>query len=128
MNAKTDEKVLDGYRRYRGRCKELSEAACAADPELKLVRGHYFCPLWGTNEEHWWTVRKDGAIHDPTREQFPSKGFGTYEPFNGVVKCAECGKEIAEEDARIDGNYAFCSYRCNGAFVGVFPSAGLSFD
>lgn len=110
----------EGYRRYRGRCKELSEAAVAADPTLRLVRGHYWCPVWNTTEPHWWCARPDGAIHDPTREQFPSKGLGVYEPFNGMVECAECGREVPEADASFGSRYAFCSDRCHGRFVGVF--------
>ena len=109
----------DGYIRYRGRCKELSAAACEEDPSLTLVRGHYYCPIWNRDEPHWWTVRQDGTIHDPTREQFPSGGSGIYTPFTGIIPCAECGKEIAEEDADIEGNYAFCSYSCHGRFIGV---------
>jgi hypothetical protein len=112
--------AADGYRLYRGRCKELSEAACAADPTLKLVRGHYYCPIWNSEEPHWWTLRQDGTIHDPTREQFPSHGCGEYTPFDGMVSCEECGKNIAEEDAIIESNYAFCSGRCYGKCVGVF--------
>ena len=110
----------DGYRTYRGRCKELSEAAVAADPTLTLVRGHYFCPLWNTREPHWWTVRPTGEINDPSRAQFPSQGLGVYEPFTGLVECAECGREIHEDDASFDSRYAFCSDRCHGRFVGVF--------
>lgn len=109
----------EGYKLFRGRCKELSEEACAADPSLTLVRGHYFCPMWNTEEPHWWTTRPDGTIHDPTREQFPSRGMGIYTPFNGMVECANCGKEIAEEEASVEGRYAFCCYRCHGRFVGV---------
>lgn len=112
----------EGYIKFRGRCKELSEEACMNDPSLTLVRGHYLCPIWRKEEPHWWTVRQDGTIYDPTREQFPSKGAGIYTPFSGMVSCSECGKEIPEEEAYIDGNgnYAFCSYACNGRFVGVF--------
>lgn len=115
-----EDQAAEGYRLYRGRCKELSDAACAADPTLRLVRGHYWCPMWNTEEPHWWTVRQDGSIYDPSREQFPSRGSGVYTEFNGLIPCAECGKEVREEDADIDGNYAFCSYRCHGRFVGVF--------
>lgn len=115
-----EDRVAEGYRLYRGRCKELSEAACAEDTTLKLVRGHYYCPIWKRDEPHWWTVRQDGTIYDPTREQFPSRGLGVYTPFDGMVSCAECGKEVAEEDASFEGNYAFCCYHCHGRFVGVF--------
>lgn len=110
----------EGYKKYRGRCRELSEAACREDPTLTLVRGHYFCPLWCSEEPHWWTVRQDGTIYDPTRLQFPSKGFGIYTPFNGVIACSNCGKEVQEEEADIDGNYAFCSHLCHGQFVGIY--------
>jgi hypothetical protein len=108
------------YKLYRGKCKEFCEEAIANDPTLTLVRGHYFCPFWGQDEPHWWTVRSNGEIYDPTRLQFPSKGNGIYTPFDGICECANCGKEVLEEDAKFDGNYAFCSYRCNGEFVGVF--------
>ncbi len=117
---RTHEQLAEDYKKYRGRCREMSEEAVANDPTLRLVRGHYFCPLWATNEAHWWTVRADGSIYDPTRMQFPSAGNGIYEEFNGMCECANCGKEIAEADAAIDGRYAFCSYECNGKFVGVF--------
>jgi hypothetical protein len=107
------------YILYRGKCKEMSEAAVAADPTLTLVRGHYFCPIWNSDEPHWWTVRQDGTIYDPTARQFPSKGMGIYTPFDGMVSCAECGKTVHEDKADIEGNYAFCSYECHGRFVGV---------
>lgn len=111
---------MDDYEKYRGKCRELSEAEIAKDSSLTLVRGHYFCPIWNSLEQHWWTVDKDGKINDPSRLQFPSKGFGIYEPFDGNVECAECGKVVKEEDASIDGRYTFCSYKCHGRFVGVF--------
>jgi hypothetical protein len=108
------------YLKYRGKCRELSEAAVAADPSLRLVRGYYTCPFWRTTEAHWWTVRPDGSIHDPTKDQFPSRGLGIYEEFDGWLECSECGKRIREDEADIEGNYIFCSYLCHGRFVGVF--------
>jgi hypothetical protein len=110
----------NGYRLYRGRCKELSEAAVAADPTLTLVRGHYWCPMWNRDEPHWWTVRADGTIFDPTREQFPSKGMGEYTPFDGRIACSNCAAETNEDKAILESNYVFCSVRCFGQFVGVF--------
>lgn len=50
---------MSDYLKFRGKCKELSEAACAEDPSLALVRGHYYCPIWNVTEPHWWTVRPD---------------------------------------------------------------------
>lgn len=107
------------YERFRGKCKELSEAAIEADSTLTLIRGHYICPIWG-EQPHWWTVRPDGTVFDPSKNQFPSKGIGTYIPFDGTVTCSECGKELKEKDAEFESNYAFCSVRCHGKFVGVF--------
>ena len=108
------------YKKYRGKCLEFCELAIKEDPTLTLVRGYYYCPIWNTNQPHWWTVRPDGSIFDPTKDQFPSKGVGIYTPFNGLISCSECGKEIKEEEADIDGNYAFCSYRCHSNFVGIY--------
>lgn len=110
---------MSDYLQFRGKCKELSEAEVARDPSLRLVRGHYFCPLWNREEPHWWCVRPDGAIVDPSARQFPSKGTGIYTEFNGMVSCAQCGKEVPEEEARFDSRYAFCSSRCNMRFVGL---------
>ena len=110
----------DNYTKYRGKCKEFCEEAIKNDPSLTLVRGHYYCPIWNSDEPHWWTVKEDGTIFDPTKLQFASSGLGIYTPFNGMVTCAECGIEIPEEEADIDGNYCFCSYKCHGRFVGIF--------
>lgn len=112
------EAEVSDYATYRGKCKEMSEALIAADNSLSLVRGYYHCPIWG-KQAHWWVKKPDGTIIDPTKNQFPSKGLGTYEEYDGTVECAECGKVIQEEDANIVGRYAFCSYTCHGRFVGV---------
>lgn len=106
------------YQKYRGKCKEMSEAACAADPTLTLVRGWYHDLLWG-KQAHWWCVKPNGKIVDPTALQFPTKGHGYYEPFNGLVECAECHEEIEEHKAQFEGRYAFCSGRCKLRFVGL---------
>lgn len=107
------------YLEFRGKCKELSEAACAADPSLRLVRGYYWCPVWNTQEPHWWCEREDGTIVDPSAKQFPSKGNGTYTEFDGYFDCSECGKRIHEDEAYHHGRYSFCSGRCCARFVGV---------
>jgi hypothetical protein len=111
--------IESNYLKFRGKCKELSEEACNTDPTLTLVRGHYFCPIWNREMAHWWTVRTDGTIHDPTKLQFPSAGGGIYTPFNGQVICAHCGKDVPEIDAHFDSNYGFCSVACNMRFVGL---------
>jgi len=107
------------YQTYRGRCKEMSETAIAAEPSLRLVRGYYHCPVWG-KQEHWWTERPDGTIFDPTAKQFPSKGIGEYEEWDGVIPCEQCGKPVDMNEASIDGHHVFCSYECHGRCVGVF--------
>lgn len=109
----------EGYRKYRGTCREACEAAVKADPTLILVRGHYFCPIWNSNEEHVWCVDQAGKIVDPTVEQFPSKGLGFYIPFDGYVDCAQCGKKILEKDAEMAGRFPVCDGRCYGRLVGV---------
>ncbi len=100
------------YMKYRGKCREFCEAAIQADSTLTLVRGHYFDPCWGM-QGHWWTVRQDGTIYDPTKDQFPSKGTGAYVPFDGWLQCVVCEKEFKEKDAYgFVGNEALCSYEC----------------
>lgn len=108
------------YQKYRGRCKEMSEALVKADPTLTLVRGHYYCPYWSVDPHpHWWVKDQEGNIIDPTALQFPSKGKGIYTEFDGTVECSQCGKEMKEEEARFESNYAFCSISCNMRFVGL---------
>ena len=108
------------YMKYRGKCKEMSEALVKADPSLRLVRGHYYCHAWG-EQPHWWCEDKDGNIVDPTKDQFPSKGHGAYVEFDGNMNCDECGKDMVEKDAIImgNGNYAVCSNRCAMRLVGL---------
>ena len=48
------------YLIYRGKCKEMAEAAAAEDTSLTVVRGHYLCPIWG-EQAHWWTVQNSTA-------------------------------------------------------------------
>ena len=106
------------YEKYRGKCKEFCEEAIRHDPSLKMVRGYYFCPIWNSDEPHWWCVKLDGTIYDPTVKQFPSAGMGIYTEFDGNCECANCGKIIPESNARFDSRYAFCSTQCNMRFVG----------
>ena len=106
------------YMKYRGKCREMSEAAVAEDPSLTLVRGWYYCPVWDKEEQqHWWTKRPDGTIHDPTRLQFPSAGVGIYREYDGMLECECCHATVEEEKAYIDGHHVFCSYRCYGHTV-----------
>jgi len=110
--------MLSDYMQFRGKCKEMSEALVASDPSLTLVRGYYWDFQWG-KQPHWWTKDPNGVIIDPTAAQFPSRGIGDYEEYDGIVECAECGKKLKEEDAKFESNYAFCSSRCLMRFVGL---------
>lgn len=104
----------------RGKCRPMAEALVAKDSTLTLVRGYYHCPFWG-KQAHWWAKDPQGKIIDPTAAQFPSLGMGIYEEFNGIVECAQCGKEMEEENVgHAEGRYAFCSSKCFGRFVGVY--------
>jgi hypothetical protein len=107
------------YEKYRGKCKEMSEALVTEDSTLRLVRGHYWCPIWNTEEPHWWCVKEDGTIVDPTAKQFGSKGCGEYTEFDGNITCEECGKQVLEEDAQFMGQHPVCSYSCGARLVGI---------
>lgn len=109
---------MSDYLEYRGKCRELTEAAAAADTTLRVVRGFYHCPIWG-KQAHWWAVNPDGAIVDPTVNQFPTKGVGAeYEEFNGQIECEFCHKEVPEPDAYMYAHHAYCSYECFGHDIG----------
>lgn len=116
---RSPEQIQKDYLLYRGNCLEFVEEICRVDSSLRMIRGHYFCRSWGTNEQHWWAIRTDGSIVDPTAAQFPCNGSGEYEPFNGIVECSQCGVELSEAEAKFDGRYSFCSSKCNMKFVGL---------
>lgn len=100
----------------RGKCQEYAEKAVADDPTLRLVRGWYHDPVWGS-EEHWWTVRPDGSILDPTAAQFPMGGVTAwYQEFTGLYPCQECGTEVPEADLVQGG---LCSGECFMRMVGL---------
>jgi len=106
------------YLKYRGKCKKMSEDAIKNNPMLTLVRGYYWDEFWG-KQAHWWTKYPDGTIYDPTKDQFPTKGIGHYEEYNGMVQCAQCEKEMPEGDAVFEGRFTFCSGACRMRFVGL---------
>jgi len=109
---------MTDYEKYRGNCREYVDKAIEENPTLIAVRGYYMCPFWG-KQPHWWCTDKEGNIIDPTINQFPKPHIGEYVPFNGIIDCDNCGKQIKEEDAHFHGNYAFCSTACNMRFVGL---------
>lgn len=117
---RTADQIAEDYSKYRGRCKELSEAECAKDPTLRLVRGHVFVPGWATVEAHWWCERPDGTVVDPSVLQFPFTPVD-YEEFDGILFCCNCGDQ-GTEDTMIylgSGDYFACSNSCANHFVGL---------
>lgn len=108
----------DYYQKYRGKCKEFSEQLVSQDSSLTLVRGYYYCPHWG-QQPHWWVKDANGKIIDPTKDQFPSRGNGEYVEFDGNVNCANCDKQLKEDEAQFYGNYAYCSDTCIMRHVGL---------
>lgn len=106
----------------RGTCRQAAERLAASEDGLTVVRGWYLDAHWGT-QEHWWCVRTDGEIVDPTVEQFPTghlPALRHYVPFEGLYPCVGCGVPV-EEDQTIDG---FCCGACYGSTVGVGCSGG----
>lgn len=104
------ENVTETY----GTCAEVTEAMAAAFPELRRVRGHYYCPIWG-ERGHWWLFAQDEQIVDPTAAQFPSGGLGEYVEWEEGSReptgnCPQCG------DLVYDGGTC-CSENCHIAYA-----------
>ncbi len=102
-----NENIPDSY----GACREATRDMQKAFPELRRVRGHYHCWIWGVRE-HWWLVDGDEIV-DPTAAQFPSKGQGRYKEFEGqepTGKCINCGKYYYNGEA-------VCQQSCYDEFV-----------
>lgn len=111
------ENVKDYHEAY-GMCRQVSEKMLTAFPELKLVRGHYYCAHWG-EREHWWLVAPDGEIVDPTKIQFPSLGTGEYVELDPdeeepIGMCAQCGEYSYESKG---GGTTCCSTACEDAYA-----------
>jgi hypothetical protein len=112
------DKYMSDYLIYRGRCKEMADNEIKNDPSLRLVRGYYRCPIWGI-QPHWWCVKPDNTIIDPSVRQFPTAGIGAdYEEFDGFVNCEYCSKRVSEDEIYRDGHHAYCSGECYGHDVG----------
>lgn len=99
-------------------CKTVCEKMLETFPELKLVRGHYYCHAWG-ERGHWWLVAPDGAIVDPTKIQFPSLGKGEYVELDAnaeepIGMCANCGEYSY---ASKGGGSTCCSDACEDAYA-----------
>jgi len=96
-----------------GKCKETCEQMLQEFPELQLVRGHYYCSLWG-ERSHWWLIDTSGNIIDPTSSQFPTKGNGVYIPWGEeseepIGRCINCGELCFKSKG---GSSSICGYEC----------------
>lgn len=97
-----------------GHCLSVTKAMAEAFPELTIVYGNYYCPIWG-ERWHQWLTTIGGEIVDPTVRQFPSV-HGTYHarqpeemPYG---KCANCGElYYTPYDDTV------CSEACSKAFI-----------
>jgi len=97
-----------------GTCRETTEAMQIAFPELKRVRGHYYCWVGG-ERPHWWLYDENGDVVDPTASQFGSKGLGHYEEWDETQPeptgmCPNCG------DHCYDGRFC-CTPACDAAYI-----------
>ena len=109
-----DANVSDGG---YGKCAEVTEAMAATFPELRRVRGHYYCVAWG-ERAHWWMVAPDDSIVDPTAAQFSTKGNGVYVELDPDAKapvgmCPNCGEQFYD----YEGGGTCCSIRCADAYA-----------
>jgi hypothetical protein len=106
--------IAENVEETYGKCMEATKRMQTTFGELRLVRGHYYCLVWG-EREHWWLVDPDGEIVDPTAKQFPSKGTGPYVEWDesqpeptGI--CPNCGGYV------YDGG-TVCGEKCHNEYV-----------
>ena len=95
-----------------GKCHTIAKLMQSKFTELRMARGHYYCPIWG-QREHWWLIDPQNKIVDPTAQQFPSKGTGAYVQWKGpepTGKCPNCGQYVYNGDQ-------ICSKKCELAFI-----------
>ena len=88
------------YEKAYGNCEKVCKKMNKQFPELIPIKGHYYCMVWG-KRMHWWLETHDGTIIDPTAIQFPTKGYGVYDPWDNTQpeptgKCPNCGEYCYE--------------------------------
>lgn len=116
-----------------GACASATLAMVGVFPELRQVKGHYLCPIWG-QRAHWWCVTPDGKIVDPTAKQFPSQGtMGEYEEARPgtliqVGVCMNCGDPIQMIMAEAESGVTpptFCSDACEKTTLAYLNGGSL---
>lgn len=105
---------VKSYEDAYGKCWQVCDLMLKEFQELILVRGHYYCSVWG-EREHWWLKTADNKIIDPTKIQFPSFGFGEYIELDNsepqpTGKCPNCGEYCYNSDT-------MCSKVCETEYM-----------
>ena len=86
-----------------GRCASASAGMAMALPELRVAKG--WCYSDHGILEHCWCVAPDGAIVDPTAEQFTGiSGYEEWQPGDEVQvgRCMNCGTRIYEAVEKLE--------------------------
>ena len=110
--------IAENVTKTYGKCAEVTAQMQSTFSELRRVRGHYYCLIWG-EREHWWLVDPDGRIVDPTAQQFPSSGTGSYVEWDEsqpepTGRCPNCGglcydgDQVCSENCHVE-YMAFCA-------------------
>jgi len=105
----------------RGHCADMTDCMVGVFPELRRVRGHYYCPIADREHTHWWCVDTDGMVIDPTAAQFQSRGAGEYREYVGpepAGKCIYCG------DLVLPPCSTFCDENCAADWIESESRAG----
>ncbi len=92
------QELLARYRTSRYNCGTFVRAMHKKFPELRMVPGYYYTPDGRDSlGEHWWLQDEQGAIIDPTADQFSCLDRGRYVPYDPGThltvkgKCLHCG-------------------------------------
>ena len=114
MQEKYEKWIKENVTKPRLQCAEYTLKMQKQFPELKRIRGHYFCDR---EHPHWWLIDEDDNIIDPTIVQFPSID-GIYIPWDEtqkepIGKCLNCGELIY--DCIISSQ--ICSKICEISFL-----------
>jgi hypothetical protein len=113
MKDKYSNWISENVKEHYGKCAETTLEMQSIFPELKRIRGHYYCPFWG-ERTHWWLLDEEEVV-DPTKDQFPSKGLGVYVPWiegspEPTGKCPNCGELVYN-------GLLLCSQSCHREYV-----------
>jgi hypothetical protein len=123
-NPRYEEMRRELVRRFnspRNNCAMFTRHMAERFPELKRVAGFYQNPEGASHGEHWWLETADGIIVDPTADQWPSLGTGTYVRYDPTVhlvskgSCPSCGVGLYSRS----GSYP-CSKSCDEALASEY--------